>query len=80
MVCFTASLFVTVHSAFAKLVDGVNSPNYVVRAPTRLLQGIVNFSFGWTALILDPTHAAKQPDKKFVDGVFEGMGNVITYT
>ena len=67
------------YQASAKLVDGVNSPKYAVRAPARFLQGVVNFSFGWSALILDPVRAAKS-DKKVMDGVFEGMGNMITYT
>ena len=67
-------------AAQAKLEDRVTSPKLLVRAPARLFQGIENFSFGWTSVLIEPVKAARTKDDHVGNGIFRGFGNAISYT
>ncbi len=76
-----ASIFVLSSSAqAASLEERVSSPKYAVRAPSRLFQGIVNVSLGWTTLLTEPYKAAQNSNDSFSDGCFRGLAYPFSYT
>ena len=79
--CFLASqaLF-RPSTAYAKLADRVTSPDYFVRAPAKLFQGIINFSFGWSAFFIEPSKSIKTGNPKTSDGFFRGIAYPVSYT
>lgn len=64
----------------ASLEERVSSPQYAVRAPSRLFQGIVNVSLGWTTLLTEPYKAAQSKEVSFHDGCFRGLAYPFSYT
>ncbi len=64
----------------ASLEERVSSPQYAVRAPSRLFQGIVNVSLGWTTLLTEPYKAAQSSNDSFSDGCFRGLAYPFSYT
>lgn len=79
---FLMSLIVMTGAVFAdcKCADKMVSDNYAVRAPSRLLHGIINAGLGWTKLITEPIHSVKDEGQNFVDGFFDGLGQATYYS
>lgn len=80
-VVFMSLLFIT-GTAFAdcKCADKMVSDNYAVRAPSRLLHGIINAGLGWTKLFTEPYHSVKHEEQDIVDGFFDGLGQATYYS
>ena len=66
--------------AACKCVDKVTSDNYGVRAPSRLLHGVINLGLGWTKLITEPFNSVEHENQNFVDGLFDGFGQATYYS
>ncbi len=64
----------------ASLAERVSSPKYAVRAPSRLFQGIVNVSLGWTTFLTEPYKAAQSKEDSFHEGCFRGLAYPFSYT
>ena len=75
-----AWVFLKPSSSLAGLDDKVSSPNYAVRAPSRLFQGIVNFSLGWSTFLTEPIKSTQSEGDSFKEGVFRGLSYPISYT
>ena len=67
-------------SIFADLGQHVKSSNYFERASSRFSQGLVNFSFGWSSLILEPAKSFRKGDPSVGEGFFRGLAYPISYT
>lgn len=79
---FFISLLAISGLAFAdcKCADKMVSDNYAVRAPSRLLHGIINAGLGWTKLFSEPVYSVNHEGQDFVDGFYDGLGQAIYYT
>ena len=79
---FLISLLLASTQAFAacNCADKVTSDNYAVRAPARLIHGVINLGFGWTELLTEPYTSVKNDGQNVVDGIFDGLGNSIYYS
>ena len=60
-------------------VGKVTSDQYSVRAPARLVHGIINAGLGWTELIVQPIYAA-DAGQNVLHGVADGIGDTVYYT
>ena len=65
--------------AWAGFSENVTSDRYIVRAPSRLVQGIVNVAFCWIPLFSEPIKAAQSSDMSMTEGIFRGIGYPVPY-
>ena len=69
-------------SAFAMgdMKANVTSDNYAVRAPSRLLHGIVNAGLGWTQLIYEPIHSVRAENQNLGQGILDGLAQTVYFS
>ena len=83
MAAFLIGLLLVSTAAFAncKCVDKVTSDNYGVRAPSRLLHGIINAGLGWTEIFTEPFNTVRDKGgSQIVEGIFTGLGMAAYYS
>ena len=66
--------------AMANMDNNVRSDNYGVRAPSRLLHGIVNAGLGWTQLFYEPVHSVRSEGQNIGEGILDGIVQTTYYT
>ncbi|MDP3919337.1 MAG: hypothetical protein Q8R76_00815 [Candidatus Omnitrophota bacterium] len=59
--------------------EKVTSDNYVERATSRLLGGIMNAGFSWIELIAEPINSLKHDEQNIANGVVDGIAKTVFF-